>query len=121
MDKYGNESSGYRFYVACNYVRASEVCFFEKQYLQSQFADLHHCSTTLSGKAESYNEAFQDSKSSLFCQEFARTNPGADFVREEETDWDGDEDEQRINAGQAIFLGNEQVNALFIFYCQIYF
>ena len=75
-------------------MRASEVCFFEKQYLQSQFADLHHCSSTLSGKAESYNEAFQDSKSSLFCQEFARTNPGADFVREEETDWDGDEDEQ---------------------------
>ena len=93
VDKYGNESSGYRSYEEYVCVRASEACFFEKEYLKSQFADLHHCSSTMSGKAEAYNEAFRESYSSLFCEEFSKKHPGAEISKEEDIEWEEDDDQ----------------------------
>ena len=85
MDRYGNDHEGYKFYEECDYIRASQVCFFEKKFLEAYFCDIHHCTTTLSGKAESYNEMFKTSKEALFCKEFVEKNSGADFVNDEET------------------------------------
>ena len=48
----------------------------------------------MSGKAESYNETFKDSKSSIFCKEFVRSNSKVDFVTGDETDWDEEDDDQ---------------------------
>ena len=68
VDKFGNDRDGYCFYEECDYIRASEVCFFEKQFIKAYFCDIHHCTSTLSGKAESYNELHKFSKASLFYQ-----------------------------------------------------
>lgn len=84
---YGNETDGYKFYEHCDYIRASEVCFFEKQYLVTYFADMHHCITTMSGKAESYNEAFKDSESAQFCRKFVEDNSTVEFASDDKTDW----------------------------------
>ena len=84
---YGNETGGYKFYKDCDYVWASDFCFFDKQFLITYFADVYHCITTMSGKAESYNEAFKDSKSADFCRKFVEDNSNADFASNDKTDW----------------------------------
>ena len=94
VDSYGNTVDGYKFYEDCQYVRASNVCFFEKKFLEAYFCDIHHCTTTLSGKAESYNEMFKSSEGALFCQDFVKSNSRADFLDDEDAvvDYDGDDE-----------------------------
>ena len=86
VDKFGNDRDGYCFYEECDYIRASEVCFFEKQFIKAYFCDIHHCTSTLSGKAESYNELHKFSKASLFCQDFVKSN--GKITVEDDTDWE---------------------------------
>ena len=94
VDCYGNSRDRYKFYEECQYVRASNVCYFEKTFLEAYFCDIHHCTTTLSGKAESYNEMFKDSKGALFCQEFVERNSGADFLDDADAVDDDDGDDE---------------------------
>ena len=98
VDCYGNNKDGYKFYEECEYVRASNVCYFEKTFLEAYFCDIHHCTTTLSGKAESYNEMFKNSKGALFCQEFVARNSGADFVVDVDEEEDGGEEDICVEA-----------------------
>ena len=49
--------------------------------------------STMSGKAEGYNEAFKESDSSLFCEEFSKKHPGAEISKEEDIEWEEDDDQ----------------------------
>ena len=94
VDSYGNTVDGYKFYEDCQYVRASNVCFFEKKLLEAYFCDIHHCTTKQSGKAESYNEMFKSSEGALFCQDIVKSNSRADFLDDEDAVVDDDGDDE---------------------------